>query len=181
MAGQLKILICVGFAALALTGCAGDLAGADTAERAYASEDNGEISPGAEAAPQGQQSCEDVLCGEAVVGVPVASLPDPDRGATPGRLTEVACDGIDQDGNGFDHCDSDKDGVDDGLDCAPKDPRVSPHVVEFRCDGIDQNCDGTDDCDRDNDGWLDRRDCAPGDPKVTDACHPKPSGLPQPE
>lgn len=40
--------------------------------------------------------------------------------------------------------DSDGDGWDDTVDCAPDDPAINPGAVDVPNDGIDQNCDGTD-------------------------------------
>jgi hypothetical protein len=44
------------------------------------------------------------------------------------------------------HCgpDSDGDGYDDSIDCAPNDPGINPCAVDVPNDGIDQNCDGSD-------------------------------------
>ncbi|MCA9494151.1 MAG: putative metal-binding motif-containing protein, partial [Myxococcales bacterium] len=58
--------------------------------------------------------------------------------------------------------DSDHDGVRDGKDCLPDDPRANPDAVEV-CDGIDNDCDGQIDedvsivayLDQDRDGYGD--------------------------
>lgn len=169
----LKSIVGIG-TAIALIGCADDIPGSETSRLGCQTEDCGAISEGAESAAQGSQSCDGLLCGAAVVGVHFASLEDPDVGAALGPGAEIACDGLDQDGNGFDLCDTDEDGISDGLDCAPKDPKVSPHAIEIRCDGLDQNCDGVDDCDGDDDGVLNRRDCDLVDPVTTIACDNNP-------
>ncbi len=53
--------------------------------------------------------------------------------------------------------DDDNDGVDDGLDCAPTNPSISPQMPE-ECDGLDNDCDNTIDegfADQDGDGIAD--------------------------
>ena len=108
------------------------------------------------------------------------------------------CDGKDNNCNGaadegFDDTDGDKqadcvdpdddgDGMEDGADCAPKDPKVFGGAKEL-CDGKDNDCngkvddgffdsdgDGKADCvdaDSDNDGDPDVTDCAPTDPAIS--------------
>jgi hypothetical protein len=49
--------------------------------------------------------------------------------------------------------DSDGDGVEDSLDCAPLDSSIYPGAIEVPYDGIDQDCDGSDLRDVDLDGY----------------------------
>src|SRR5262245_23900780 len=87
-------------------------------------------------------------------------------------MPEIPCNGVDEDGDGFDFClgDADGDGVPAPLDCNDLDPNISPLAEEILSDCIDENCDGVDDCDRDGDGVLDAQDCAPDDPAITVQC-----------
>ncbi len=70
---------------------------------------------------------------------------------------EVAYDGIDQDCNGSDLCDSDADGFDaadcGGTDCDDEDALIHPDAAEIWYDGVDQDCDEASDYDRDGDGF----------------------------
>lgn len=76
---------------------------------------------------------------------------DEDAWAFPGAR-EVACDGIDQDGDLVDDCppDIDGDGVRGHMDCDDGDPGVQPFSAEIPCNGRDENCDGVDQCPRDD-------------------------------
>jgi hypothetical protein len=94
-------------------------------------------------------------------------LDDENPFAHPGA-EEIACNGIDEDGDAVDPCppDADGDGAREDRDCDDLDRGIQPLALEIRCDGIDQNCDGRDDCDRDVDGVFDDQDPDPDDPLV---------------
>ncbi len=67
--------------------------------------------------------------------------------------------------------DSDKDGYNDLIDCAPQDPSINPGAKEIIADGVDQNCDGEDQLgdDADGDGYtIDA--CKSKDPEVRKKC-----------
>ena len=69
---------------------------------------------------------------------------------------ETAYDGVDDDCDGEDLCDSDGDTYNaeecGGDDCDDTDPDISPEAFETWYDGIDQDCDDADDYDADGDG-----------------------------
>lgn len=48
--------------------------------------------------------------------------------------------------------DTDSDGYNDLVDCAPEDLNIHPGALEIIADGVDQNCDGVDQYGEDNDG-----------------------------
>lgn len=102
---------------------------------------------------------------------------DADPFTYPGAV-EQPCDGVDQDGNGFDDCplDVDQDGARDNVDCDDLDPAIGPLVPEVRCNGRDENCNGRDECDRDGDGALDDGDLEPDDPSIG---YPEPAEEPE--
>lgn len=92
---------------------------------------------------------------------------DGDVGLMPPPV-EVACNGVDEDGDGLDRCapDLDGDGVPADFDCDDADPTVNPIAPDFYCNGVDENCNGVDECDRDLDGVQDAADPDPDDPDV---------------
>ncbi len=67
--------------------------------------------------------------------------------------------------------DSDGDGYNDLVDCAPQDPNIHPGVMEIIADGIDQNCDGVDQYGEDNDGdGYFSSACFSSDPETRKKC-----------
>ena len=102
--------------------------------------------------------------GETVEGVPGSGHAPEDQGPPLLPPDEIPCDGLDQDGDGNDLCETDADA--DGFgsnDCDDSDPEVHWGADEVWCDGVDQNCNGFDECDQDADGVVDTEDCAPSE------------------
>ena len=81
---------------------------------------------------------------------------DTDADTYPGA-PEVPYDGIDQDCDGADECDTDDDGYDadacGGDDCDDEDEEINPGADETWYDGIDGDCDELSDYDSDIDGF----------------------------